>query len=66
MAPLQGSDLLLHPTQGYALGYFMPPLWGSGGVLSPGQRFSGPQAKASGSDGANEAQTEPWASGEPV
>ncbi len=29
--PLQGSDLVLHPTQGYALGYFMPPRWGSGG-----------------------------------
>ena len=30
MPPLQGSDLLLHPTQGYALGYFLSPRWGSG------------------------------------
>ncbi len=26
--PLQGSDLLLHPTQGYGLGYFLAR-WGS-------------------------------------
>ena len=38
MPPLQGSELLLHPTQGYALGYFLSPLQGSGGVSPPGQR----------------------------
>ncbi len=28
--PLQGSDVLLNLTQGFALGYFLPPLRGSG------------------------------------
>ena len=29
--PLQGSDLLLNPTQGFTLGYSLSPFQGSGG-----------------------------------
>ncbi len=32
--PLQGSDVLLNLTQGFALGYFLPPFQGSGGLAS--------------------------------
>ena len=31
--PLQGSDLMLNPTQGFTLGYSLPPLQGSGDSL---------------------------------